>query len=216
YEVDTVIWFQPGKEARTTALHLADMGIRLLGVANGASPAIPCRYQIRREKAIRSLFASWKPQVTGRVILVEAKEQRSSSMAEIVRTTLDDLEIDWSVATYDTQRSEPFLRELQRKKTDGIIFPSSALASRFCFRAPGAVADLLQAHRVAFLNGPVSMPFARVPEIQVDLVTVDWQKVADQIVDDLISQDAFQLPGPTTFEAEAKLCVPLSDFAQSL
>src|SRR3954471_12654590 len=34
YEVDTVIWFQPGKEAAATALHLADVGIRLLGVAN--------------------------------------------------------------------------------------------------------------------------------------------------------------------------------------
>jgi hypothetical protein len=40
--------------------------------------------------------------------------------------------------------------------------------------------------------------------------------VAQQIVDDLINQDAFQLPGPTIFEAEAKLRVPLSDFAQSI
>lgn len=42
-------------------------------------------------------------------------------------------------------RSETFLRELQRKKTGGIIFSSSALASKFCFRAPDAVADLLKA-----------------------------------------------------------------------
>ncbi len=216
YEVDTVIWFQPGKDARTTALHLADLGIRLLGVANGASSSIPCRYQVRRESAIRSLLTQWKQQTANRVVIVEAKDQRSSAMGETVRTILDDLEIEWSVATYGTQRSESFLRELQRKKTDGIIFPSSALASRFCFRAPGAVADLLQAHRVAFLNGPVSMPFARVPEIKVDLVTVDWHRVAQRIVDDLISQDAFQGPGPTIFEAEAKLCVPLSDFAQAL
>jgi hypothetical protein len=32
----------------------------------------------------------------------------------------------------------------------------------------------------------------------------------------LISQDAFQLPDPTFFEAEAKLRVSLSDFAQSI
>jgi hypothetical protein len=77
------------------------------------------------------------------------------------------------------------------------------------------VEELLQAHRVAFLNGPVSMPFAKVPDAKVDLVTVDWQSVAEQIVDDLISQQAFQ-SGPTIFEAEAKLCVPLSAFAQSI
>ena len=75
---------------------------------------------------------------------------------------------------------------------------------------------MLKAHRVALVNGPVSMPFARVPDVQVDLVTVDWQLVAERIVNDLISQDAFQLPGPTVFEAEARLRVPLSDFAQSL
>lgn len=216
YEVDTVIWFQPGPDARTTALHLADMGIRLIGVANGPSAPIPCRYQIRRETAIRSLLNSWKPQAAERVIIVEAKGQRPTMLSETVRTILDDLEIHWSVATHGDQRSETFLRELQRKKADGILFPSSALASRFCFRAPYAVAELLQAHRVAFLNGPVSMPFARVPEVKVDLVTVDWQKLGEQIVDDLISQEAFQDSGPTVFQAEAKLCVPLSDFAQQL
>ena len=78
------------------------------------------------------------------------------------------------------------------------------------------MADLLTAHRVALINGPVSMPFARVPDVQVDLVTVDWQLVAERIVNDLISQDAFHEPGPTIFEAEAKLRVPLSGFAQSI
>ena len=77
-------------------------------------------------------------------------------------------------------------------------------------------ADLLQAHRVALVSGPVSMPFARVPEIQVDLITVDWQLIAERIVDDLISQDAFQLPGPTIFDAQAQLRVPLSAFSQSI
>lgn len=216
YEVDTVVWFQPSKEARETALHLADMGIRLLAVANDSFSPIPCRYQVRRESAIKTLLAHWKSQKPERVTLVQSKDQRSAALDETLQAILDELEIAWSVVTYQGQRSEAFLRELQRKKTGGIIFSSSALASKFCFRAPGAVVDLLTAHRVAFVSGPVSMPFARVPNVQVDLVTVDWQLVAERIVNDLISQDAFQLPGPTTFEAEAKLRVPLSDFAQSI
>ena len=215
YEVDTVIWFQPGKEARETALHLADMGIRLLAVSNDTFSPIPCRYQVRRESAIKTLLANWKSQKADGVTLVQSKDQRSAAMDEILHAILDELEIHWSVATYQAQRSEAFLHELQRKKTGGIIFSSSALASKFSFRAPSAVADLLQAHRVALINGPVSMPFARVPEVRVDLVMVEWQLVAERIVNDLISQDAFQEAGPTVFEAEAKLRVPLSDFAQS-
>ncbi|MEA2731008.1 MAG: hypothetical protein QOF70_5483 [Acetobacteraceae bacterium] len=216
YEVDTVIWFQPGKESAITALHLADMGIRLLGVANDSFCQFPCRYQVRRDGAIRALLASWKTEGQGRVTVVESKEQRSAALDETLHGILDELGIPWSVVTYQSQRSEAFLRELQRKKSSGVIFSSSALASKFCFRAPGAVADLLAAHRVALVNGPVSMPFAKVPDVKVDLVTVDWQLVAEKIVDDLISQDAFQLPGPTFFEAEAKLRVPLSDFAQGI
>jgi hypothetical protein len=76
--------------------------------------------------------------------------------------------------------------------------------------------ELLQQNRVAFLNGPVSMPFAKVPEVRVDLVAMDWQLVAERIVNDLISQDAFQLSGPAIFESEAKLRVRLSDFSQTI
>ena len=216
YEVDTVIWFQPGKESRVTALHLADLGIRLLGVANDSFCQFPCRYQVRRDAAIKALLANWKAEKLERIVLVESKEQRAAAVDQTLHAALDDLEIPWSVINYRSQRSEVFLRDLQRKKTGGIIFSSSSLASKFCFRAPHAVADLLQSHRVALVNGPVSMPFARVPEVQVDIVTVDWQFVAEKIVDDLISQDAFQLPGPTYFDAEAKLRVPLSAFAQSI
>jgi hypothetical protein len=60
------------------------------------------------------------------------------------------------------------------------------------------------------------MPFAKVPDVRVDLVTVDWQLVAERIVNDLVSQDAFQEPGPTVFDAEASLGVSLSDFSQSI
>jgi hypothetical protein len=215
YEVDTVIWFQPGKEARNTALHLADMGIRLLAVANDSFCHIPCRYQVRRDSAIKELLSNWRAQKLERVILVRPKEQVSSVIDESLHRALDALDISWNLITYNGQRSEAFLRDLQKKKIGGIIFPSSGLASKFCFRAPQAVADLLLAHRVAFLNGPVSMPFAKVPDAKVDLVTVDWQMVARQIVDDLISQEAFH-SGPTIFEAEAKLGVPLSAFAQSI
>ena len=217
YEVDTVIWFQPPKEARETALRLADMGIRLLGVANDDLPPIPCRYQVRRDAATRALLTNWKTShAVERVTLVQSADQRSAVAQEALQTLLDEFEIKWSVANYDGQRSEAFLRTLQKAKTGGIIFSSSALASKFCFRSPGAVTDLLRTHRVALLNGPVAMPFARVPEVAVDLVTVDWQLVAERIVNDLITQDAFQQPGPAVFEAEAKLRVSLGDFAQSI
>jgi hypothetical protein len=216
YEVDTVIWFQPVKEATETALHLSDLGIRLLGVANDGFPSIPCRYQVRREPAIRALLSSWKQRAAERLVLVQAKDQRSAALEDTLHTLLDELEMKWTVAIYEGQRSDAFLRGLQKANTGGIVFASSSLASKLCFRSPAAVSALLGTHRVAFISGPVSMPFAKVPDVRVDLVTVDWQLVAERIVNDLISQDAFQEPGPTVFDAEARLGVSLSDFSQSI
>jgi hypothetical protein len=133
-----------------------------------------------------------------------------------LRNTLDDLSVKSSVSVFNGERSEDFVRALQNTTTGGIIFSSSQLASQLCFRTPDAVAGLLQTHRVAFLNGPVSMPFAKVPGVNVDLVVVDWQRVAEEIVDDLITQEAFQQGHSKIFEAEAKLRVPLSEFAHSI
>ena len=217
YEIDTVLWFQPPREAQQTAPHLADLGIRLLGVAHEELPTIPCRYEVRRDRAIAALLKEWKEHHgIDEVTLVRWKEHKASALEQALDNTLDELGIKSKVASFKEQKSESFLRSLEKMKTKGIVFSSAPLAAKLSFRAPGAVADLLRTQRVAFLNGPVSMPFAKVPEVQVDLAIVDWQLVAEQIVGDLITQDAFQVPGPTIFEAEAKLRVPLSAFAQSI
>ena len=216
YEVDTVIWFQPPPEAKETALRLADMGIRLLGVTDDNFPSIPCRYQVRRDAATRALLAEWKSGGAADVTLVQGADQRSTPAEEALQALLDELGIEWSIANYNGQRSEAFLRTLQKAKTGGILFSSSALASKLCFRSPGGVTELLMKHRVAFISGPVGMPFAKVPDVRVDLVVMEWQLIAEKIVNDLITQEAFQRPGPTIFEAQAKLRVSLSEFAQNI
>jgi hypothetical protein len=217
YEIDTVLWFQPPREARESALRLADLGIRLIGIAHEHSSPIPCRYEVRRDDAIRTLLTEWKQRLgIGEVTLVRSKECRPHALEETLENALDELEIKSTTAWFQTQQTRNFLRLLQSLDTQVIVFSSGQLASKFCFRAPGAVGDLLRRRRVAFLNGPVSMPFAKVPEVRVDLTVVDWDLVAQQIVDDLVSQDAFHLAGPTIFEAEPKIWVPLRQFAQAI
>lgn len=217
YEVDTVIWFQPPREAAKSALWLTDFGIRVIGIAHDELPPIPCRYYVRREKAIGELLTQWKEGGSiDHVTLAQPEEGRSSILDEAVRNALDELSITSKVARFNGRRSEAFVGALRRAKTGGIIFSSAQLASKLCFRAPHAVSDLLQSRRVAFLNGPLSMPFTKVPSVPVDLVVVDWQRVAEQIVTELITQESFQSADPTIFEAQPKLRVPLSQFAQAI
>jgi hypothetical protein len=217
YEVDTVIWFQPTKEARETALLLGDGGIRLIGIAHEQIPTISCRYQVRRERAIGTLLAEWKARHgIDHVTVAQWPEQRAPLLEDALRSTLDDIGLAVSIANFRGQRSETFLRSLRNGKGGAIVFSSAPLASRLCFQSPATVADLLRQKRVAFLNGPVTMPFVKVPDVRVDLVVADWQWIAEQIANDLVTQDAFQSAGPTIFEAEAKLRVPLSDFVQEI
>ncbi len=95
------------------------------------------------------------------------------------------------------------------------MFPCSG-ASLFVTRAPEALTSIPKNCRTAFIDGPVSTPFAKVPDIPVDMVRVDWQLVAERIVDDFMTKKNLDTASPTVFEAEAHLQVPLSAFAQSI
>ena len=72
-------------------------------------------------------------------------------------------------------------------------------AAMFAFREPEALARLLSGARVSLTGGPVSIPFAPVPDVAADMVVVDWQLVAEQIVSDLISRKAFNRAETTVF-----------------
>lgn len=62
----------------------------------------------------------------------------------------------------------------------------------------------------------MNMPFAPVPDARVDLVTPNWQLVAETIVNDLVTQDAFDASQQIIFEADLHLRVPLNQFAQRI
>jgi hypothetical protein len=217
YEVDTVIWFQPGRSARETLLRLSDLGIRLISISQVGTPSIPSRYFVWRERAIEALLRDWKDRnSTRKVTLIDSKDYRSPVTEEVLRVILHNLEIEPVIRTFRGEDSSVFLRDLCRNTTGGIIFPSSGLASMFAFRNPGQIVDLLEAQRVAFIDGPIDMPFAKIPNVPVDLVTVNWQLVAESIVNDLITREAYDRNRNTTFEAEAQLRVSLSDFTDEL
>jgi DNA-binding transcriptional ArsR family regulator len=216
YEVDTVLWFEPPKKIQPAVLRLSDRGIRMVGVSEEASTILPCRYQLRREQALRSLLEQWKalPKLN-KITLVQSRQHRSALVEEMVQMLLDELDIPWSAANFKN-RSGAFLRTLLKAKTSEVIFPSSSLASMFSFRAPGSMTELIRTHRVGLIGGPVNMPFAKLPDVRVDLITFDWQLIAERIVNDLITQEAFQESFPVVFQAESHLQVPLNRIAQDI
>ena len=114
-----------------------------------------------------------------------------------------------------TEVGRAALNSLTTDKHRGIIFPSTA-AALFAFRAPEALAKLMTRSRVALTGVRASFPFRQVPDVTADLVVLDWQFVAEQIVNDLINRKSFNGAETTVFEAKAYLRAPLIQFAQRL
>ncbi len=217
YEVDTVIWLQPGRSAKETILRLSDSGIRAIVISEIGTPGMPSRYYVWRERAIEALLKAWRDRNSvHRITVVNSRAYRSTVTEEILRVFLQSLEIEPVIRTFQDEDSSIFLRDLCRIKTDGIIFPVSGLASMFAFQSPGKLVDLLRTQRVAFVDGLFDMPFAKIPDVPVDVVTVNWQAVAESIVNDLITREAFDRSRYTTFEADAQLRVSLRSFVDEM
>lgn len=216
YDVDTVIWFSPEKPARQALLNLRDIGIHVIGVSDGGLPTIPCHYEIQREGAIKTILHHWHEfEGLESVTVVSDATRGSAADEERLRTILDEEQLRYSFASLSDEPIPAFLESLARRKRSGLLF-LSAPASLFAFRAPESLTKLFNSSRVALVEGPVNMPFTAIPDVRVDLVFVDWQLVAERIVGDLISQEAFNDSKRVTFEAECKLQVPLNQYAQSI
>jgi IclR helix-turn-helix domain len=214
-DFDTVLWHQPDRAAKETVPLLKDGGVQVIGVSDRWFPSIRCRYEVQRESAIVSILRDWRANAAITSAIVVRGVEISTAKEELLKTLLEEEGLACEFISARDQRLGDFLNSLAGDKRRGIIFPSLA-AALFGFRAPEALAKLMSRARVALTGGPVSVPFAQVPDVAADLVIVDWQLVAEQIVSDLITRKAFNRVETTVFEAKAHLRAPISQYAQRL
>jgi hypothetical protein len=214
YDFDTVLWYRPDASARESLSLLKDKGARVIAVSDHHLSPIQNRYEIRRETAIRQVLRYWrtKAQISSVVIVRGVKASASEEMLE---SLLEEEHFHFEFGNVDSKSAEKFLESLGSDQTRGLIFPSWA-ASMFAFREPEGLMDLAKRSHVAFIGGAPAIPFARVRDVRADLVFVDWQLIAEKIVNDLISQNAFEGREPTVFEAKTRLRASLSQYAEAL
>jgi hypothetical protein len=215
YDFDTVLWYQPDRAAKETVPRLKDGGVQVIGVSDRWFPSIHCRYEVRRESAIASILCDWRANDAITSVVVVRGVETSAAKEELLKTLLEEEGLTCEFKAAGDQMLGDFLSSLSGDKRRGIIFPSLA-AAMFAFRAPEGLAKLMSRARVALTGGPVSIPFAQVPDVAADLVVIDWQLVAEQIVTDLTDRKAFNRAESTVFEANAHLRAPLSQYAQRL
>lgn len=215
HEFDTVLWYRPDIAFREVIAQLKDLGLQTIGISDGPSPAIRCRYEIRRETAIKTILQDWQRRSGVRKVIVARADGASTEKEKMLETLLEEEDLEACFLDAGSVRAADFLEACRQTKHCGVIFPSRA-ASLFAFRAPEGLMKLMTHCRVAFSGGPPSVPLAPVLDVPVDLVSVDWQLIAERIVGDLILKQAVDNSEGTVFHAEAVLHAPLSQYSQSL
>jgi len=216
YRSDIIIWLSPGRNAKESLLRLTDMGIRVITVNQFQTPGRPSRYQLWRERGMEAVLREWKDRgAVRKVVVVGSKAHRSAVTEEVLLLVLEGLGIEFEIRSFNKEVGR-CLRDLCRIKAQGVILPSATVASMISFQSPDKLAELLRTQRVAFVDGPIDLPTARLATAPVDVVTFNWQAVAESIVNDLVTLAAFDATRHTIFHAEAHLRVPVSSFGDAI
>jgi hypothetical protein len=215
YDVDTIIWFQPGQLAKQVKLRLQDLGLRIIGVSDGMRPTIPCQYEVQREPAVRQILRHWRSEAALSSILVVSGSGSSPAVLgeEQLAEIAEEEGLDVELCHAQGRSIRNLLEMLSQKEDVGIVFLSSA-GPLVAFRSPESMTEIFEHCRVALVEGPVNMPFAKLPDVRVDLVLLNWQLIAQKIVGDLIIDTDLSARNPVTFLAESRLRVPLSRYAE--
>lgn len=219
YRLDAVVWLRPQAGDNQTAAHLIDKGVRVIDVNNVNDETLkltPRHYFLSREQAILEGLAAWKKEGIESILI--ARQSPGDSLREVfkIEHLLQKTKLKYSFANLGKGKLKKFLKSLAEKKHTGIIFPCSRFASLISFRSPEALSGLFNAARVMLAGGPVNMPFIDVPEVTVDLVMIDWQLVAERIVEDLGSQTVSKTGESRIFEASWLPRVALNQYAQEI
>ena len=211
-KVDIVLWLLADDRIREAALRVRDQGVQFVALNIGPHGAVFYRYTVRFRHALRKILESWQadPDVKS-VTIVRLPQETPADTARVARIQQFIQEEDFTcrIETVQDWHISTFLKKLCRKRSGAVILADPA-ASLLATRAPETVFGILRKCRVALLDGPIELPPVEVgDDVRVDLITIDWRRIAGRIADDVASGAAFSETEATVFEAEARLRVPL-------
>lgn len=218
-KLDVVIWPQTEGHEHDAAQRLRDFGIQFIGINIGGLVPAFCRYEVRREKAVRLVLQDWRAggKLT-KAVYVRANEESSRERTRTARLSVlaQEERMEFAFATVPKGQITRTLRSLCAPARTGLLLPAAA-AAMLGSRAPDVIATVLGKCRVALLDGPMEFPFLQEPlGVKIDLVRGDWPHIGRRIARDILSGDAFRQDETHAFEAKAQLRVSLGDLGSVL
>jgi hypothetical protein len=200
--LDIAIWFLPLVRFRQTMARLIDRGISVLTVADSDEDCPGHRYCVEREPAIKDALLSWRKQGVDSVTILQDSQCTSSVKLTLLEKCLRHAAMPHSFANAESLQLGDILASRARQATHGIIFPSSDVAVPFALQDPARFAKLTELSRVLSMDGQIDIPGSYSLPGSMDIVEIDSQSIAKQIVSDLIQSARPRATKPVIFRTK--------------
>ena len=204
---DFVIWLTPGLSDISTMGTLADVGVRVIAIANRPAYPITPVYAIGWRRGIEAALRTWKQEGFNRVI-VTSKSRRHSPFASHLEDILREMDMTFSHCFFGTETMPDYIvRLIAESAGAGVVFDYDMWHARVCTQAPGEFARLLAERRV--LNcWSLPIKAEALGDIHTDAVLLPWDRIIDRIVEDLYTGAVFRMTADHVFHAKCTPNVP--------
>jgi hypothetical protein len=202
HKLDIVIWLLPTAKLKQTIARLVDRGIRVITVADSAEEWRGCGYSVDRQPAIRDALLSWRKDGVRSVTVLQNSRCRLSGTVTLLEKCLRDAAMPYSFANAELLHLEDMLAARAQQAIPGIIFPSSDVTVPFAARDPARFARLSERSRILLLDGAIDIPGLDAVPVSTEVVEVDSQTIAKQLVSDIIQSTRPRKTEPVIFRAK--------------
>jgi hypothetical protein len=196
---DFAIWLVPGMADIPTMGALADVGVRVIAIANRSIQMSTPVYAISWRRGVETALRAWKQEGVHRVI-IPAESRRHSPFATALEDILHNMDMTFSHALVGDEAMPDYVDRIAAQPV-GVVFDYDIWHARVCTQAPRAFARLLAKRRV--LNC-WSLPIQAgvLGDIRTDAVLLPWDRIVDRIVEDLKTGAIFRQTADRVFHAE--------------
>jgi hypothetical protein len=198
--LDIAIWFLPNAKLKQTVARLLDRGISVITVADSADDCRGYGYCVDRQPAIRDALSSWRKDGIRSVTVMQNSRYRLSGTVTLLEKCLRDAAMPYSFANAESPDLEEALGA--HAHVPSIIFPSSDVTVPFAARDPARFARLSERSRILLLDGAIDIPGLDAVPVSTEVVEVDSQTIAKQIVSDIIQSTRPRKTEPVIFRAK--------------
>jgi hypothetical protein len=209
---DHVLWFSPRRVAAEILPILRDAGMQVNALGDSAENAIPCQYQIDREDALRTMLRAWRAAGVSATVVLSGGRGASAADEERYRSLSAEEFLPSKIVRLEETSAAGAIRRMSRRQGCGVLLTRAA-ASFLALRQPGSLAALTKERRVGLIEGPVTVWFGTISGGPVDLISLDWERIANEIIADLISRSGRE---GVVFKAATQLQVPLARCCRKL